>query len=43
MTKKAEILARVKGILQSEGQWKHIRTKQLYHDRDEITLVAHLG
>ncbi len=43
MTKKAEILARIRKILISEGEWKHVRTKQLYHDRDEITLVAHVG
>lgn len=43
MTKKAEILARIRQILISEGEWKHLRTKQLYHDRDEITLVAHVG
>jgi 23S rRNA (cytidine2498-2'-O)-methyltransferase len=40
MIKKAELLARVRKILESEGDWKHIRAKQLYHDRDEITLTA---
>jgi 23S rRNA (cytidine2498-2'-O)-methyltransferase len=40
MTKKVEILARVKKILELEGEWKHVRAKQLYHDRDEITLTA---
>ena len=24
-----------------EGGWKDLRTRQLYHDRDEITLFAH--
>lgn len=43
MTKKAEILTRVRSILETEGGWKHVRAKQLYHDRDEITLSAHLG
>ncbi len=43
MTKKAEILARIRKIMTSEGEWKHLRTKQLYHDRDEITLTAHVG
>ena len=43
MTKKAEILARVCKILSEEGEWKHVRTRQLYHDRDEITLTAHRG
>jgi 23S rRNA (cytidine2498-2'-O)-methyltransferase len=41
MKRKAEILARVKQILQEEGGFKHVRAKQLYHDRDEITLCAH--
>jgi 23S rRNA (cytidine2498-2'-O)-methyltransferase len=40
MTKKAEILVRVKKILEEEGDWRHVRSKQLYHDRDEITLTA---
>jgi 23S rRNA (cytidine2498-2'-O)-methyltransferase len=43
MTKKAEMIARIKYILENEGDWKHIRTKQLYHDRDEITLSAHVS
>ena len=43
MTKKADILARVRDILTTEGNWKHVRAKQLYHDRDEITLTAHAG
>jgi 23S rRNA (cytidine2498-2'-O)-methyltransferase len=40
MTRKAELLARVRAILEQEGDWRHVRTKQLYHDRDEITLSA---
>ncbi len=43
MKRKAEILARVKDILRDEGQFKHVRAKQLYHDRDEITLFAHVN
>jgi 23S rRNA (cytidine2498-2'-O)-methyltransferase len=43
MTRKADMVARVRAILQDEGDWKHVRTKQLYHDRDEITLTAHRG
>jgi 23S rRNA (cytidine2498-2'-O)-methyltransferase len=43
MTKKADILTRVRAILEQEGNWKHVRMKQLYHDRDEITLTAHVG
>lgn len=41
MTKKAEILARIRAILETEGEWNGLRFKQLYHDRDEITLTAH--
>ncbi|MFT3926056.1 MAG: 23S rRNA (cytidine(2498)-2'-O)-methyltransferase RlmM [Myxococcales bacterium] len=41
MKKKAEILARVRAILETEGEWNGLRFKQLYHDRDEITLTAH--
>jgi 23S rRNA (cytidine2498-2'-O)-methyltransferase len=41
MKKKAEILQRVVDILSEEGEWKHVRTRQLYHDRDEITVTAH--
>jgi 23S rRNA (cytidine2498-2'-O)-methyltransferase len=40
MIRKAELLARVRAILESEGDWRHVRAKQLYHDRDEITLSA---
>ena len=43
MTKKADMIARVRGILESEGDWKHIRVKQLYHDRDEVTISAHVS
>ncbi len=41
MTKKAEILTRVRAILEHEGNYKNVKMKQLYHDRDEITLTAH--
>jgi 23S rRNA (cytidine2498-2'-O)-methyltransferase len=40
MTRKAELLGRVRAILEREGEWRHVRAKQLYHDRDEITLSA---
>ncbi len=43
MKKKADIVARVRAILEQEGGWKNVRVKQLYHDRDEVTLSAHLG
>lgn len=37
MTRKAEILWRVKQIL-TDGGWRELRAKQLYHDRDEVTI-----
>jgi 23S rRNA (cytidine2498-2'-O)-methyltransferase len=37
MTRKAEILVRIKQVLQ-EGGWRELRAKQLYHDRDEVTI-----
>jgi 23S rRNA (cytidine2498-2'-O)-methyltransferase len=40
MKRKAEVLARVKEILHDEGDFKHVRAKQLYHDRDEVTVSA---
>lgn len=43
MKRKAELIERVRQVLRDEGGWKHVRTKQLYHDRDEITLTAHRG
>jgi 23S rRNA (cytidine2498-2'-O)-methyltransferase len=39
MKKKAEILARVREIL-VDGGWSHVRARQLYHDRDEVTVAA---
>lgn len=39
MTKKLEILTRVRETL-TEGGWQDVRARQLYHDRDEITLSA---
>jgi 23S rRNA (cytidine2498-2'-O)-methyltransferase len=43
MRRKAELLARVRTILESEGNYRNVRMKQLYHDREEITLTAHIG
>ena len=43
MTKKAEILTRIRAILEHEGDYKHVKMKQLYHDRDEITVTAHVS
>jgi 23S rRNA (cytidine2498-2'-O)-methyltransferase len=39
MKKKAEYLARVREILVDAG-WKSLRARQLYHDRDEVTVAA---
>ncbi len=39
MRKKAENLFRVREILELGG-WKSLRTRQLYHDREEITVAA---
>jgi 23S rRNA (cytidine2498-2'-O)-methyltransferase len=40
MKRKAEMVERLRDIVASGG-WQRVRTRQLYHDRDEITLVAH--
>ncbi|MBI4955964.1 MAG: 23S rRNA (cytidine(2498)-2'-O)-methyltransferase RlmM, partial [Myxococcales bacterium] len=40
MKRKAEMVARLRGIV-AEGGWRDVRTRQLYHDREEVTLVAH--
>jgi 23S rRNA (cytidine2498-2'-O)-methyltransferase len=39
MRKKAEYLLRVRDILGSSG-WQSLRARQLYHDREEVTLAA---
>ena len=39
MDRKAEFVRRVREILEGGG-WKDLRTRHLYHDRDEITLTA---
>jgi 23S rRNA (cytidine2498-2'-O)-methyltransferase len=39
MKKKAEYLFRVREILE-EGGWQSVRARQLYHDRDEVTLAG---
>ena len=39
MKKKAEMLFRVRDIL-SDGGWQHLRVRQLYHDRDEVTVAG---
>lgn len=40
MTRKVEILYRVKQVLQ-DGGWRDLHAKQLYHDRDEVTIRAY--
>ena len=40
MKKRVAAVAEACGIVQGGG-WKDVRTRQLYHDRDEITLFAH--
>jgi 23S rRNA (cytidine2498-2'-O)-methyltransferase len=39
MKKKAEVLLRVRDILE-DGGWESLRVRQLYHDRDEVTIGA---
>jgi 23S rRNA (cytidine2498-2'-O)-methyltransferase len=39
MKKKAEYLFRVREILE-EGGWTSVRARQLYHDREEVTVAA---
>jgi 23S rRNA (cytidine2498-2'-O)-methyltransferase len=39
MKKKAEMLVRVREIL-TDGGWTNLRVRQLYHDREEVTIGA---
>jgi 23S rRNA (cytidine2498-2'-O)-methyltransferase len=39
MKKKAEMLVRVREIL-ADGGWRNLRVRQLYHDREEVTVAA---
>lgn len=41
MKKKAETVEDLRAVI-AGGGWQRIRARQLYHDRDEITLTAHL-
>jgi 23S rRNA (cytidine2498-2'-O)-methyltransferase len=41
MKKKAEMMSRVREILETGG-WKGVRARQLYFDRDEVTVFAWL-
>lgn len=40
MKDKNGLLHRVRHVLTVEGQWKHLTLRQLYHDRDEVTVTA---
>jgi 23S rRNA (cytidine2498-2'-O)-methyltransferase len=42
MKRKAETVLEIRAMLESGG-WKGIRSRQLYHDRDEITVTARAG
>jgi 23S rRNA (cytidine2498-2'-O)-methyltransferase len=39
MRKKAEMLVRVREIL-GDGGWQNLRVRQLYHDREEVTVAG---
>jgi 23S rRNA (cytidine2498-2'-O)-methyltransferase len=40
MKKKAAMVEQCRGIV-AAGGWRQVRCRQLYHDRDEVTLTAH--
>ena len=39
MKRKAETVREIRAMLESGG-WRGVRTRQLYHDREEITVFA---
>jgi 23S rRNA C2498 (ribose-2'-O)-methylase RlmM len=41
MKRKVEMVERIRGLLANSG-FTSLRTRQLYHDREEITLTAHV-
>ncbi len=41
MKDKNPILLRVRHILTEDGGWQNLTLRQLYHDRDEVTVTAH--
>jgi 23S rRNA (cytidine2498-2'-O)-methyltransferase len=41
MKKKAEMVAKIRQTLESGG-WNSVRARQLYHDRDEVTVTARI-
>lgn len=40
MHDKNPVLHRVRHVLAQDGGWKDLRVRQLYHDRDEVTVTA---
>ena len=42
MKRKAETVAEIRTVLE-RGGFAAVRTRQLYHDRDEITVTARIG
>jgi 23S rRNA (cytidine2498-2'-O)-methyltransferase len=40
MRDKNGLLHRVRHVLSVDGQWRHLTVRQLYHDRDEVTVTA---
>ena len=41
MKDKNPLLLRVRHILTEDGGWQGLTMRQLYHDRDEVTVTAH--
>ncbi|MBZ4416765.1 23S rRNA (cytidine(2498)-2'-O)-methyltransferase RlmM [Myxococcus sp. RHSTA-1-4] len=41
MKDKNPVLLRVRHTLEQEGGWEGLTVRQLYHDRDEVTVTAH--
>jgi 23S rRNA (cytidine2498-2'-O)-methyltransferase len=42
MKDKNAVLFRARSILEHEGRWRNVAIRQLYHDRDEVTVTATL-
>jgi 23S rRNA (cytidine2498-2'-O)-methyltransferase len=42
MKRKADMVAEIRRTLE-QGGWNAVRTRQLYHDRDEFTVTARIG
>jgi 23S rRNA (cytidine2498-2'-O)-methyltransferase len=41
MKDKNPLLLRVRQVLTEDGGWEGLTMRQLYHDRDEVTVTAH--